>query len=274
VVYALGDDTQPGKEAVSKRLASLIPLPSQGLELFLYLGDVRLSGSQDDFARYDATWGSGGRDLRAKTAAILGNHETGTQNSGWIPYWNGQLVRPWPGSLTQTDPPYYAVKVGDWKFIMLDTTQSVAKGSVQYAFLVRELQEPGYHSIVCGHYPRWSNGEHGDNAAMDDAWKAMCDYGAMAYLSGHDHGSQVQPPRDRSGKAVKTGGCVQLISAAGGASLYSFVSGSGHAAAQWRDNTHYALLRLTLTDQHFTTDFIAEDGTVLYSQTFPVRSAA
>lgn len=273
VVYAVGDDTQPGMEAVSHRLAGLIPLPSQGLDLFLFLGDVRMTGSPADFQHYDSIWGGGGRDLRTKTASMIGNHESESRDAGWIPYWSGKLVTPWPGSLTQTAPPYYAVKLGNWKFIILDTMSPLGAGTPQYNFLVTQLKEPGYRCIVCGHHPRWSNGIHGDDADLDAAWKAMCDYGAVAYLSGHDHGSQVQPPRDRDGNAVKSGGCVQLIAAAGGAPLYPFLTGAGHAPATWRDDTHYGILRLTLQPAAFVADFIAENGTVLHSQTFAVAAA-
>jgi hypothetical protein len=267
-VYAVGDDTQPGNEAVSKRLADLIPLPSDGLELFLYLGDVRTSGSLEDFARYDAAYGGAGHDLRIKTASLIGNHETGSREQGWIPYWNGSLVKPWPGSLTQTDPTYYTVKLGDWKFIILDTNLPLDEKSAQYAFLVAELKGPGYHLVVCGHDPRWSNGLHGNDGSLDVAWKAMCDYGALAYVSAHDHGSQIQPRRDRDGKVVKSGGCVQLVAGAGGAPLYSFMSLPGHAGAEWKDNDHFAIMRLTLDQTGFTVDFIAQDGTLLHSETF------
>jgi hypothetical protein len=96
----------------------------------------------------------------------------------------------------------------------------------------------------------------------------MCTYGAVAYLSGHDHGSQVQPQRDGSGNEVSSGGCVQLVAAAGGAPLYPFVTGAGHAAATWKDDTHFALLRLTLGEKSLVADFMADDGTLLHSQTF------
>ncbi|MCL5735779.1 MAG: metallophosphoesterase [Actinobacteria bacterium] len=272
VVYALGDDTEPGMEAISRRLAGLVPLPSQGLELFLFLGDVRSKGLPEDFRRYDAIWGGGGWDLRTKTASMLGNHETDSRKSGWIPYWSGNLVAPWPGSLTQTNPPYYSVRLGNWKFIILDTNSPLGEGSAQYDFLVKELEEPGFHDMVCGHHPRWSNGLHGDDSRLDSAWKAMCDSGAVAYLSGHDHGSQIQPNRDRNGNPVAGGGCIQLIAAGGGAPLYPFAFWPGHAIAAWGDFTHHAILRLTLGQDEFRADFIAEDGSTLYSRTFTAGS--
>jgi hypothetical protein len=268
VVYAVGDDTFPGNEAVSRRLADLVPLPASGLELFVYLGDVQLSGSVADFQRYDNIWGGGGHDLRSKTASLLGNHETASRSTGWIPYWKGSLFPDWPGSLTQTDPPYYAVKLGDWKLIMLDTNSSVRAGSPQYDFLVAELTEKGYHTIVCGHHPRWSNGMHGDGSDLADAWKAMCDYDAVAYLAAHDHGSQVQPPRDRDGNAVQAEGVVQLVAGAGGAPLYPFPSGTGRAPADWKDDTHYCVVRLTLRAGDLQADFIAADGSSIHSQQF------
>jgi 3',5'-cyclic AMP phosphodiesterase CpdA len=185
---------------------------------------------------------------------------------GWIPYWSGKLFSNWPGSLTQTDPPYYTVKLGDWKFIMLDTNTSVLAGSPQYDFLVDELKEAGFRTIVCGHHPRWSNGMHGDEMALDDAWKAMCDYGAVAHLPGHDHGSQVQLPRDRDGNVVQERGVVQIVAAAGGAPLYRSVTGVGHAPAEWLDDSHFCIARLTLQTSDFQAEFIADDGTILHSQ--------
>jgi hypothetical protein len=277
VVYAVGDDAGGTDNSVSKRLAGLVPLPSEGLELFVYLGDVFPGGTEAAFLDYDAIWGQAGRDLRTKTASMVGNLDTGARAAGWIPYWSGGLVTPWPGSLTQTDPPYYAVKLGDWKFIILDTNSPLDEGSVQYGFLVAQLEEPGYKCIVCGHAPRWSNGSHGDADGLDAAWKAMCDHGALAYLSGHDHGSQIQPRRDRDGNEVSgdgAGGVVQIVAGAGGDTLYSFVSGPGHATAAWGDDTHYALLRLTLREAELVCEFIGADGALLHSETFAAPSSA
>jgi hypothetical protein len=266
VVYAVGDDTEPGADSVAQHLAGLVPLPSEGLELFLYLGDVRPSGSAADFQHYDSIWGGKGRDLRVKTTSMLGNHETGTRTAGWIPYWSGRLVTPWPGSLTQTDPPYYSVVLGTWKFVILDTNSTLDKGGPQYRFLAAELNEPGYKVIVCGHAPRWSNGLHGNDDALDAVWKTMCDKGVVAYVSGHDHGSQIQPRRDGDGNVVTGGGCVQLVAAAGGAPLYPFRTGPGFAPAEWEDGTHFALLRLTLRANDLVAEFVAEDGTVLHAE--------
>lgn len=274
VVYAVGDSPLPGDEAHSSAIAHLLPLPAEGLELFLYLGDVYPAGSAADFVHYDSLFGGGGRDLRPKTAAVIGNHESVSRVRGWIPYWSGKLVTPWPGSLTQTDPPYYTITLGDWKFILIDTNRGLAVGSAQYDFVVKELRETGYHCIVAGHEPRWSSGLHGDSDAMDAFWKEMCADGALAYVSGHEHNSQVQPQRDAKGNVVSQGGCVQIVAGAGGGGLYRFGSGSRDATPEWGDDTHFALLRLTLRDQNFVADFIAEDGTLLHSQTFPVAPTA
>lgn len=274
VVYAVGDAAAEGYVDMSSRLAAQVPLPSEGLEAFLYLGDVYQTGFPDDFLRYDAAFGSAGRDLRSKTAAVLGNHESGNRAVGWIPYWTGSLVKPWAGTLTQTDPPYYAFTVGSWKFIALDTTHDVSAGSAQYAFLVDELKEPGFHAIVFGHHPRWSNGRHGNTDSLDDAWKAMCDYGAVAYLSGHDHNLQIQPRRDRNGAVVPTGGTIQLVAGAGGARLYDFSSGPAYAQPTWGDSEHYGVLRLRLRKAGFVAEFIGEDGSRLHAQTFALQGTS
>jgi acid phosphatase type 7 len=272
IVYAVGDSPLPGNETFSAGIARLVPLPSEGLELFLYLGDVYPFGWPADFVHYDSIFGGGGRDLRPRTASVIGNHESGARTRGWLPYWSGRLVTPWPGSRTQTSPPYYTVALGQWKFILLDTNRGLSEGGAQYDFLVRELKEPGYHCIVVGHAPRWSSGLHGDQSDVAPFWKAMCDYGAVAYVSGHEHNSQIQPRRDADGDVVSEGGCVQIVAGAGGAGHYEFGSAPDDAAPQWGDDTHYALLRLTLRDQDFTADFIAEDGTLLHSQTFPAAT--
>ena len=270
IVYAVGDSPLPGAETISSRIAGLVPLPAEGLELFLYLGDVYPSGSPADFAHYDSIFGGGGRDLRQKTASVIGNHESVSREKGWVPYWSGTLTTPWPGSLTQTNPPYYTVKLGQWKFILLDTNRQLSVGSAQYDFLVNELKEPGYHCIVAGHAPRWSSGLHGNDSSLAAFWKEMCDDGAVAYVSGHEHNSEIQPPRDAEGRVVSEGGCIQLVAGAGGGGHYKFGSGPDDSTPEWGDDTHYAVLRLTLRDQDFTADFIAQDGTLLHSQTFLV----
>jgi hypothetical protein len=64
-----------------------------------------------------------------------------------------------------------------------------------------------------------------------------------------------------------------IAAVAGGVPLYPFVSGSGHAAAEWRDDTHFAILRLILRERVFVADFVAQDGALLRSETFSVRAA-
>jgi len=271
VVYVSGDIAGTKNLAVSQQLARQVPLPSEGLQLFVYLGDVYPGGSAEAFATYDSVWGGAGRDVRAKTAALIGNLDTSARDTGWTPYWTGRLTPLWPGSLTQTDPSYYSVELEGWKFIMLDTNQDLQAGSAQYAFLVDELRQPGFRCIVCGHEPRWSSGQHGDNDELTDAWKAMCDLGAVAYLSGHDHGSQIQPSRNADGESAAEGdsvtkdGVVQIVAGAGGDTLYPFVSGPGHSAPAWGDDTHFALLRLTLQSDSLACAFLAADGTLLHA---------
>jgi hypothetical protein len=266
VVYAVGDGALEETVHESLKLAGQIPLPEEGLDLFVYLGDVYPSGTSDDFKVYDRIWGGRGRDLRARTASIIGNHESDERKEGWIPYWSGETSASWPGSRTITQPPYYTVRLGLWKFIALDTTDDLDVGSDQYEFLVKELKEPGYHTIVLGHHPRWSSGEHGDDDSVADAWRAMVENGAIAYISGHEHNSQIQPPRDADGTPVAAGGCVQIVAGAGGAAFYPFESGGGQSTPAWGDDSRYAVLRLTLTAETMHVAFVDGSGETLGSR--------
>jgi hypothetical protein len=266
VVYALGDAALEETVGESLNLAEQIPLPEEGLDLFVYLGDVYPSGTSDDFRVYDRIWGGQGRDLRARTASIVGNHESDERKVGWVPYWSGETSARWPGSMTVTRPPYYTIKLQGWKLIALDTTDDLDMGSDQYEFLEKELKEPGYHTIVFGHHPRWSSGEHGDDDAVDDAWRAMVEDGAVAYVSGHEHNSQIHPPRDAEGTPVHTGGCVQIVAGAGGAAFYPFESGRGQSKPDWGDDSHYAVLRMTLRADAMEIAFVDQEGAALESR--------
>lgn len=286
-VWAIGDGAVADATnfPVAQQVASLVPYNAARL---LYLGDVYDTGTQAEFIgstrSYDKLYGTqSNHNLLILTSATPGNHEWANRSVGYDPYWNGALagvgsVRPvWDGDRTVTNPHYYSFFIGNWKFICINSMEDgiasggVVTGSAMYNWFVNELNTSDKRKIVFCHHPRWSDDtQHGDNSAMQPLWAAMQGK-ALLLLGGHSHNYQRHNMRDVSGNVVTGGGVYQIVSGAGGQSVYPFSSSYLSGAIAYKTLTHGAS-KLTLYDDRVDVCFIAYDGTVLDCATIPVFS--
>ena len=69
---------------------------------------------------------------------------------------------------------------------------TAAESAVQLAWLKEELAKPrAPFTLVMGHHPLYSNGDHGDTKALLEEWEPLFEkHQVHAYLCGHDHDLQ------------------------------------------------------------------------------------
>ena len=196
-MWAVGDGAvaTSGDDQVAARIER------EGLDHFLYLGDVYDTGTAQEYAtRYDPSYGR----FKAISSPTPGNHEWANRATGYDPYWGALAPQNGGGH-------WYSLDLGGWHLVSLSSQEPADEGSAQLAWLRRDLAaHPGRCTIAFWHKPRYSAGRHGDNAATEGAWAALSGH-AVAVLSGHDHDYQRLAPNR---------GIVQFVVGTGGAPSY------------------------------------------------------
>ncbi|KUK78623.1 MAG: Metallophosphoesterase [Mesotoga prima] len=158
--------------------------------------------------------------------STIGNHEASAENY--------TKFFAFPGNKR-----YYSFWYGDVFFICLNTNEAFDKYSLQYIWLLTELEEakegdPAF-IIVYFHHPPYSFGPHGDHLYIQQYLVPVFeDYKVDLVLNGHDHGYQ----------RVEKNGVTYVISAGGGAPLYDIGSGKDLIASA--NAYHYMLFNYTV----------------------------
>jgi hypothetical protein len=237
VVWAVGDGAD-GSD-LARRVARLIRRDRP--DRLLYLGDVYNSGTAEEFRTNFA--GVYGRLARI-TEPTIGNHEWALRRQGYYPYWRrvkGRPVRPW-----------YRFELAGWELFSLNSEAAHGPGSNQVRWLRRRLSgAEGTCRLAFWHRPRFSAGTaYGDDATFSPFFRALRGRARLA-LSGHDHNMQRLRPR---------GGIVQLVSGAGGTTLYPVQS---QPRLRFGTGTRRGAVRLTLEPGLARIEFTGAGGRVL-----------
>lgn len=206
----------------------------------LYLGDVYPWGSEADFREhYDPAYGS----VASRTWPTPGNHEWPARDDGYLPYWRAEqgAVAPW-----------YARRAGGWEILSLNSEAPHGEDSPQLRWLrARLARRRTTCRLAFWHRPRFSAGDHGDQADVAPLWDALRGH-ARLVVSGHDHDMQRFEPVD---------GLVQVVSGAGGAERYDVAADDEHLA--FADDDHFGALRIDLRPGSATLAFVDAGGAVL-----------
>ena len=238
VVWAVGDgaDGSDLARAVARLIARGRP------DRFLYLGDVYPRGTAAEFRRNFA--GVYGRLARI-TAPTPGNHEWANRRTGYYPYWRGVKRR--------RQRPWYRFELGGWELYSLNSEAAHGQGSSQLRWLTGSLAGGrGTCRLAFWHRPRFSAGtSYGDDAGYAPFWRAL-EGRARLVLSGHEHNMQRLRPH---------GGIVQLVSGAGGTSVYPFRRGDPRV--RYASDYRRGAVRLVLEPGQARVEFVGTDGTVL-----------
>jgi len=210
-------------------------------------------GSPAEFEEcYDPSWGV----ERERTLPALGNHDAKTSGaSGYFGYFGPRAGDPRAG--------WYAVDVGAWRLIVLDSNCVDGGGcdasSDQGRWLAAELADhPAECSLAIWHHPRWSTGYHGPIADVAPFWEALHAAGVELVVNGHDHDYERFAPIDPDGRPDPEGGIRQIVAGTGGAALRPFETEDPNSEV--RDATTYGVLRLDLHPGAYDWEFIPVAG--------------
>jgi Calcineurin-like phosphoesterase len=236
VVWAVGDGGVDSRDAraVARRIAAGRPAR------VLYLGDVYEDGTAAEFRdNFQATYGS----LVRRMLPTPGNHEWPNHAEGYDPFWRRVTGR--------RTPSWYAVRLGAWQVLSLNSEAPHGAGSAQLQWLRRQLRRPASCRLAFWHRPRFSAGKHGDQEDVAPLWNAVRGRAALV-LNGHDHDSQRLRP---------IGGTTELVAGAGGRSHYAVRDGDRRLA--YADDRRDAALRLVLRPGRADLAFVSAGGRVL-----------
>jgi 3',5'-cyclic AMP phosphodiesterase CpdA len=219
-----------------------------GPQRVLLAGDIAYpSGTLSELrGLFDPSWGG----FRSKWLPVPGNHEYRTQRAaGYREFFN------------ETGGLYWSRKVGSWRVIGLDSEK--VSSSTQRTWLKATLKKyNGTPTLVMWHRPRYSRGEHSDQADTAGLFNLVRrDRDVKLVVWGHDHDYERMtiPVAHRSTPlrafVVGTGGAEQR-------------DGTTHDTRTWSeffDNTHYGVLDLRLAARSFSWAFVTIDGRTLDS---------
>ncbi|RSM43992.1 alkaline phosphatase [Amycolatopsis balhimycina DSM 5908] len=203
---------------------------------------------------YDKTWGK----FKSITHPIPGNHESYSGFTGYDQYF-GAIAKP-------HGQRYYSWEMGNWHFIALDSNDFVTHDEFaeppQVTWLKQDLADNTKGCVAAYyHHPRWSSGDHGDNTDSTELWNLLTANKADLVLNGHDHDYERFVPQNADGKADASGP-VEIVGGSGGAGLYDLKSAHPTTAKLLKT---FGVLKLSMTDTSFQTQFIGVDGKVLDS---------
>jgi hypothetical protein len=226
----------------------------------LPLGDEQYeNGALADFqAVYDATWG---RAL-GKTHPVPGNHEyaAGANGTGYFDYFGSRAGTPGRG--------WYSYQVGKWHLIALNSNCTHVGGcgpsSRQVTWLKNDLA--AHHpacTLAYWHHARFSSGPNGNLPDYDAIWKVLYSHHVDVVLSGHDHLYERYALQTPAQARDPKHGIREFVVGTGGRSLDPFTG--PFTNGQFRQDTKFGVLKLTLHGQRYDWKFVSTTNGVLDS---------
>jgi hypothetical protein len=243
-VVAVGDIGWCGSTGTTATAQLVDSLPGR----LLLAGDLAYpDASARDFAQcFDPAWGR----FRGRWHAVPGNHEYLTPNaSAYFDYF---------GSAAGPDRSgYYALALGDWQILMLDSNIPTGRGSPQWEFVRRELDlQHRACTLAIWHHPLFTSGQNGPNAYMRDIYGLLEASGADVVVNGHDYVYERFARQTVDGRASEAG-VRQFIAGTGGAPLYRFVTTAPNSEVRIEQ---FGVLRLVLQPSAHRWEFVLASG--------------
>jgi hypothetical protein len=199
--------------------------------------------------------------LLAVSHPATGNHEylnsvESTAGAGYFAYFGAAA-----GAVGQG---WYSFDLGGWHLISLNAQCAAVggcqKGSVQERWLAADLKaHPNKCTIAYWHQPRFSSGQHGDEAAYSAFWNDLYKAGADLVLNGHDHDYERFAPQNPAAQADPTYGIREFVVGTGGEDQRPFRAVAS-ANSEVREDHTFGVLDLTLNADSYTWRFVPVPG--------------
>ena len=208
-------------------------------------------GTIDEYTRcYGPTWG---RVLDRTTLPAPGNHDWNTPDAaGYRAYFGSAAVH---DGVT-----WYSTDLGAWHVIVLDSNCDKVRGCVanspQGRWLAADLAANANTrcTLAIWHHPRFTSGEHGNDAQVQPFWDQLVGAGADLIVNGHDHDFEVFAPQDGAGKEDRESGIREIVAGTGGAVPRTFPRVA--ANSEFRLAGEWGVLRLTLHVANSDSEFL------------------
>lgn len=243
-VIAVGDIGWCGSRGTTET-AQLVASLSGSL---LLAGDIAYpNGSATDFQRcFHPEWGR----FQSRWHAVPGNHEYQTPNaSGYFDYFGHAAGSDRSG--------YYALVLGDWLVLMLDSNVPAQRNSPQWEFVRRELElRRGPCTLAVWHHPLFTSGQNGPNPFMRDMFTLLEIGGADVVISAHDHLYERFAKQTQEGRPSERG-IRQFTVGTGGAELYRFITTAPNSEVRI---AQFGILRLSLQPTGYRWEFVLTAG--------------
>jgi hypothetical protein len=211
---------------------------------------------------YTPTWG---RVLGRTILPAAGNHDWFTPGAtGYKAYFGTTAT---PQGVT-----WYSIDLGAWHVIVLDSDCESVGGcddaSPQGQWLKKDLADSTAHcTLAIWHHPRFSSGEHGDDAHVAPFWTQLYAAQAELIINGHDHDYERFAPMDPSGTVKRPGGLREIVVGTGGAELRTFKKQA--ANSEFRQAGTWGVIRLTLHPANYDWEFLPATGQIADSGSTP-----
>ena len=248
VVLGVGDIGMCGRAEVAQ-VASLVASLDGHL---LLAGDLAyFQGTAANFRDcFNPSWGQ----FRGRWNAVPGNHES--ESPGAAPYLAYFGDAAGPAGLGD-----YAITIGDWLVLMLNSNIPATSGSPQWEFARAQLQTQRTPcTMAVWHHPRFTSGPSGPNFFMHDMWALLESARAEVILNGHDHLYERFARQLSDGRPDPANGIRQFTAGTGGAELYNFVRAAGNSEERIM---RHGVIRFTLRPAQVDWEFIGLDGATL-----------
>jgi 3',5'-cyclic AMP phosphodiesterase CpdA len=212
------------------------------------------SGTTSQFAKcYAPSWG---RVLDRTAFAVAGNHDYRTPSAAPFKAYFGSAG-------ARDGETWFSQDVGAWHVIVLDANCDKVGGcgtdSPQGRWLAADLAASQARcTLAMWHQPRFSSGEHGNDADVAPFWRLLYAAGADLVLNGHDHDYERFGPQDPRGRADPARGIVEMVVGTGGAVLREFATDEPNAIV--RSSLAHGVLVLTLHPAGWDFRFVSTDG--------------
>jgi 3',5'-cyclic AMP phosphodiesterase CpdA len=213
------------------------------------LGDnVQDQGAAEEYERcFEPTWGR----HRSRMLPTVGNHD-----------WLGGHGRPYFSYFGASAGPaglgYYAMTLGAWHVISLNSEIAAGPGSPQFEWLKAQLAtSTAACTLAMWHRPLFTSGPNDHAAHMRDAWRLLNQHGAELVLSGHNHQYERFAPQDADGRPDPRG-MRQFVVGTGGYPLYGRSRAVANSEAFHSDA--WGVLKLTLKSASYTWEFVPVAG--------------